>query len=98
MARAYVGVFALLFAAWLCSEDRRRIRWRTVAGGLLLQLAAALVLIGIPGANRAMFWLNDAASALQTATETGTYVVCGTGSTWYVVAFRTDPLAAHVTP
>jgi CNT family concentrative nucleoside transporter len=77
MARAYLGIFALLCLAWLCSENRRRIRWRTVAGGLLLQLAAALVLIGIPGANRVMFLLNDAASALQRATEAGTRFVFG---------------------
>ena len=77
MARAYLGVFGLLFIAWLCSENRRNIRWRTVAGGLVLQLAAALVLIGIPGANRVMFLLNDAASALNRATEAGTGFVFG---------------------
>jgi len=77
MLRAYLGVLALLFIAFLFSEDRRRIRWRTVIGGLLLQLAVALVLIGIPGANRAMFLLNDAASALQRATEAGTAFVFG---------------------
>jgi CNT family concentrative nucleoside transporter len=77
MLRAYLGVLALLCFAFLCSEDRRRIRWRTVAGGLSLQLAGALLLIGIPGANRAMFLLNDAASALQRATEAGTIFVFG---------------------
>jgi CNT family concentrative nucleoside transporter len=77
MARAYLGVFGLLCIAWLCSENRRRIPWRTVAGGLLLQLAAALLLIGVPGTGRAMFWLNDAASALNRATETGTAFVFG---------------------
>jgi concentrative nucleoside transporter, CNT family len=77
MLRAYLGVFALLFVAWLLSENRRHIPWRTVAGGLLLQLLAALLLIGVPAANRAMFSLNDAASALQRATETGTAFVFG---------------------
>jgi len=77
MFRAYLGVFALLFIAWLCSENRRRVLWRTVIGGLLLQLAAALLLIGIPGADRAMFLLNDAASALHRATEAGTGFVFG---------------------
>jgi concentrative nucleoside transporter, CNT family len=77
MARAYVGVAGLLFIAWLVSENRRRIPWRTVIGGLVLQLAGALVLIDIPGANRAMFALNDAASALNRATEAGTTIVFG---------------------
>jgi CNT family concentrative nucleoside transporter len=77
MARAYLGVFALLGIAWLFSEDRWRVPWRTVIGGLILQLAGALLLIGVPAANRAMFALNDAASALQRATETGTAFVFG---------------------
>jgi CNT family concentrative nucleoside transporter len=77
MARAYLGVFGLLVIAWLCSENRRQIRWRTVVGGLVLQLAGALLLIGIPGTNRALFWLNDAASALQRATEAGTVFIFG---------------------
>jgi CNT family concentrative nucleoside transporter len=77
MVRAYLGIFGLLCIAWLCSENRRQIRWRTVVGGLVLQLAAALVLIGIPGANRVMFLLNDGASALNRATEAGTGFVFG---------------------
>jgi len=77
MLRAYLGVFGLLCIAWLCSENRRLIRWRTVIGGLVLQLAGALLLIGVPGANRALFWLNDAALALNRATEAGTAFVFG---------------------
>lgn len=77
MPRAYLGVFGLLVIAWLCSENRRQIRWRTVVGGLILQLLGALLFIGIPGANRAMFLLNDAASALNRATEAGTAFVFG---------------------
>src|ERR1700722_421333 len=77
MPRAYLGVFSLLCIAWLFSENRWRIRWRTVVGGLVLQLAGALVLIGIPGANRVMFVLNDAADALHRATEAGTGFVFG---------------------
>jgi CNT family concentrative nucleoside transporter len=77
MLRAYLGVFALLFIAWLLSENRRRIPWRTVIGGIVLQLAAALLLIRIPAASHAMFLLNDAVSALQRATGTGTAFVFG---------------------
>ena len=77
MARAYLGVFALLFIAWLCGESRRRIRWRTVVGGLVLQFAGALMLIGIPRTNGALIWLNDAADSLHRATEAGTAFVFG---------------------
>ena len=77
MLRAGLGVGSLLLLAFLCSEDRRRIPWRTVISGVVLQLVFAVVLIGIPGANRVMFWLNDAANALHDATLTGTQFVFG---------------------
>jgi CNT family concentrative nucleoside transporter len=77
MLHAGLGIGSLLLLAFLCSEDRRRIPWRTVASGVGLQIAFALLLIGIPGANAAMFWLNDAANALNTATLTGTQFVFG---------------------
>jgi CNT family concentrative nucleoside transporter len=66
-----------LLLAFLCSEDRRRIPWRTVAGGVALQIAFALLLIGVPGADRGMFWLSDAANAVHAATLVGTQFVFG---------------------
>ena len=77
MRHAATGLGSMLLLAYLCSEDRRRIRWRTVVGGVGLQIAFALLLIGVPGTDRAMFWLNDAANALQAATLTGTQFVFG---------------------
>jgi concentrative nucleoside transporter, CNT family len=77
MLHAGLGLAALLFFAFLCSEDKRRIPWRTVISGVALQLLFALVLIGIPATNRAMFWLNDAANALHAATLAGTQFVFG---------------------
>jgi concentrative nucleoside transporter, CNT family len=77
MPRAALGLLALLLLAYLCSEDRRRIPWRTVVCGVGLQIAFALVLIGIPGADRGLIWLNDAANALHDATLAGTQLVFG---------------------
>jgi len=77
MLHAGLGLAALLAVAFLCSEDRRRIPWRTVAGGVGLQIGLALLLIGVPGTERVMVWLNDAAGALHSATLTGTQFVFG---------------------
>jgi concentrative nucleoside transporter, CNT family len=77
MIRACLGVLALLCLALLFSENRRAIPWRTVAGGVILQLAGAAILIGLPGANHVMFALNRGAHALQTATQVGTRFVFG---------------------
>jgi CNT family concentrative nucleoside transporter len=75
--RGLLGLAALLAIAWALSEDRRRIPWRTVAAGVLLQLALAVLLLGFPPANAAIFLLNDGATALQNATQSGTSFVFG---------------------
>ena len=62
MLHTAMGLACLLLLAYLVGEDRRRIAWRTVFGGVGLQIAFALLLIGVPGTDRAMFWLNDAAT------------------------------------
>lgn len=77
MMFALLGIGTILALAFLCSEDRRRIRWRTVISGIGLQLGFALLLIGIPATGRALFVLNDAADALHRATEVGTSFVFG---------------------
>ena len=75
--RGLLGMAALLAVAWVLSEDRRRIPWRTVAGGVLLQLALAALLLGFPPATAVVFLLNDGATALQNATQAGTSFVFG---------------------
>ena len=77
MLHAGLGLIALLLLAFLCSEDRRRIPWRTVVCGVALQILFSLLLVGIPGVDRAMIGLNNAAMALHTATLVGTQFVFG---------------------
>jgi CNT family concentrative nucleoside transporter len=75
--RGLLGVAALLAIAWALSEDRRRIPWRTVVAGVLLQWVLALLLIGFPPASSAIFLLNRGATALQDATQVGTNFLFG---------------------
>ncbi len=72
-----LGLAAILLLAFGLSEDRRRIPWRTVIGGVALQLLLAALLLGVPGTTRVMVLLNDAALALQKATDAGTSFVFG---------------------
>ncbi len=75
--RGLLGLAALLAIAWALSEDRRRIPWRTVIAGVVLQWVLALLLIYFPPANAAIVLLNDGATALQNATQAGTRFVFG---------------------
>jgi CNT family concentrative nucleoside transporter len=44
-ARGILGIFVLMFIAWLLSSDRRRVPIKTVVGGLALQWILALLVL-----------------------------------------------------
>jgi CNT family concentrative nucleoside transporter len=75
--RGLVGIATLLAIAWSLSEDRRRVPWRTVVAGVVLQWALAVLLLYFPPANAVIFLLNDGATALQNATQAGASFVFG---------------------
>ena len=58
-AVSFLGLFVLVFLAWLMSEDRRRVPWRVIAWGLVLQLAFGLVVLS-PDAQQFFFRYVDA--------------------------------------
>ena len=77
MFQALAGIFGIVAIAWLVSESRRSIPWRTVWSGLLLQFVLALLLLKLPGAKEAFLWLNGVLGGLEKATVAGTALVFG---------------------
>ena len=75
--QAVLGYVVLLTLAAALSEDRRRIPWRAVAGGLGLQWLLATLLLRVPATQRIVLLLNDGAAALQRATDEGTGFLFG---------------------
>ncbi len=75
--QALLGYPLLLAIAWALSEDRRAIPWRTVVGGLALQILLAILLTRVGPARDAVLLLNRGADALQTATDQGTAFLFG---------------------
>jgi CNT family concentrative nucleoside transporter len=104
MAHAALGELALLLLAWLLSEDRRRIPWRTVIAGVVLQIALAVLLLGFAPAVSVVMLANRAAHALERATAAGTGFVFGylgggtlpfaetTPGASFILAFKALPL------
>lgn len=45
---SFLGIFVLMFIAWLLSADRRRFPWRVAAWGLALQMILAVILLRTP--------------------------------------------------
>ncbi len=71
------GYAVFLALAWTISENRRGVPWRTVAGGVLLQVLLAMVILKLPGAQAMFAAMNDALLALERATRAGTGMVFG---------------------
>jgi concentrative nucleoside transporter, CNT family len=75
--QALLGIAVLLGIAWICSQDRRRIPWKVVGIGLLMQCALALVLLRAPIVGDALLVLNSLVSAVERATSAGAGFVFG---------------------
>ena len=72
-----LGILAVLLAAWLGSTDRKRIRWRTVAWGLGLQVTFAFLVLRFDYGQRAMTWAGGVVNSMLSATFAGTQVLFG---------------------
>ena len=77
MLHAALGEVALLALAWLLSENRRAVPWRTVGTGVVLQIALAMLLLKFPPAVSVVFFVNRVAHAVERATTAGTGFVFG---------------------
>lgn len=99
-----LGLLLILVCAWLFSENRKEINWRTVVSGLILQLLLAVVLVKLPASRTFFVWLNKVVLLLEQASMAGTSLVFGylggaplpfkepfPGSA-FVLAFRALPL------
>jgi concentrative nucleoside transporter, CNT family len=56
-ARAALGLGAFVFLCWAMSENRRRIDWRLVAGGMGLQFVLALLVLKTPFVEDGFQWI-----------------------------------------
>jgi CNT family concentrative nucleoside transporter len=72
-----LGILAVLLAAWLFSTDRRRIRWRTIAWGLGLQITFAFLVLRSDWGTRFMTWAGAVVTQMLSATVAGTQMVFG---------------------
>jgi concentrative nucleoside transporter, CNT family len=72
-----LGVICLIAFAWLISENRRAVDWRSAGAALAITLAAAMLLLEIPQIKLAFALANRAVEAVSAATLAGTSFVFG---------------------
>jgi CNT family concentrative nucleoside transporter len=72
-----LGILAILLAAYIFSTDRKRIRWRTIAWGLGLQLCFAFLVLRFDYGQRFMSWAGYVVTQMLACTFAGTKMVFG---------------------
>lgn len=96
-----LGLVVFTGIAWLVSDNRRKVSWKTIGYGLLLQLAIGLMIFRLPVSHQALLWINDAVLALLNATKSGTQFLFGPlaaspgepGSIGFILLFQVLPVA-----
>lgn len=71
------GILVMLLIAWCLSENRRLLAWRTIIGGLLLQVALALLMLKQAFFKNLFLALNEGVNTLENATRAGTSFIFG---------------------
>ena len=77
LLQALIGYIGFIAIAWSLSENRRAVPWRTVLGGVLLQIVLAACFFKVPGIRSTFATFNDALLALERATRAGASMVFG---------------------
>ncbi len=72
-----LGLVAMIAFAWLCSSDRRRVPWPTVAWGLSLQLALGALLLRTPLGRLFFDGMNTVVSAFLGYVDAGVQFMFG---------------------
>jgi len=94
--RALFGILIFIAIAWAMSSNRKRIDWRLVGGGILLQVLFAVVFLKFPGPASLIEWLAQGVVQLLAFSQEGGRFIFGSfvdnaDSTGAVFAFRVLP-------
>lgn len=97
MLLSLVGMLALMFIAWLASENRSAIRWRTVLGALALQIGLAALVLYFPPGQMMLGAMSNGVSALLGFADSGIRFVFGDlASNGFIFAVRVLPLVIFI--
>jgi CNT family concentrative nucleoside transporter len=72
-----LGIVALLGFAWLISENRRAVNWRSAAAAFVVTIVTAVLLLKIPQLETAFALVGRAVDAIGAASRAGTSFVFG---------------------
>lgn len=99
-AVSLAGFVIFVAIAYVLSSNRRRIAWKTIAWGVVLQLLIGLIIFRLPISHRILLWLNDAVLVLLNASKAGSTFLFGplaagpgeAGSVGFILVFQVLPV------
>lgn len=77
LLRGILGIITVLAVAYAMSYDRKRIDWKLIGGGLVMQVIFALAVLYIPFIGTALEWLGKAFIKLMDFTQAGVGFLLG---------------------
>ena len=96
---SFLGLFVLMFIAWLFSSDKRKVNWRLIIWGVSLQIIFALIIFVFPPGAKIFLRINDIAVKIMDSATAGAEFVFGPlavspgkeGSLGFILAFQGLP-------
>ncbi|MFP4579664.1 MAG: NupC/NupG family nucleoside CNT transporter [Candidatus Sumerlaeia bacterium] len=88
---SFLGLFVMMLIAWLLSSNRRKMDWRLIVSGLLLQFALAGIILGTRPGKILFAGANTAITAMLKASDAGAAFVFGEGFQEHYFAFSVLP-------
>lgn len=77
LLRGILGIVTVLAVAYAMSYDRKRIDWKLIGGGLIMQVVFALAVLYIPFVGTALEWTGKAFIKLMDFTQAGVGFLLG---------------------
>jgi CNT family concentrative nucleoside transporter len=74
---SFIGLFILLFIAWVFSTNRRSMNWRVILWGTGLQLFFAIFIFIIPAGSKVFLFINDIVVKVLDSASAGTRFLFG---------------------
>ena len=92
-----LGILVFLLIAWLCSEHKKAIRWKTIAIALALQVSIGALVFGVPSGRAFLLWSSKCVNEAIGAGNTGVDFLFGPltadgNSLGFIFALRVLPM------
>ena len=88
---SFFGIFIMMGLAWLLSENKKKMDFRVIFGGLALQFILALIIMKTSAGQMFFVWAKDVVTAVIEMSDTGAEFLFGASYKDHFFAFKVLP-------